>query len=78
MGVTQNFFETGGDSISALQAVAAIRTTLSQDVSIRVFFEARTIEALAAELDRSQTPQASQDDLAAMFDTLEALEFVDE
>ncbi|MBB3905719.1 phosphopantetheine-binding protein, partial [Methylobacterium brachythecii] len=78
IGVNQNFFETGGDSISALQAVAAIRTTLGQDVSIRTFFEARTIEALAAELDQSQAPEASQDDLAAMFDTLEALELVDE
>jgi len=48
VGRTDNFFELGGHSLSASTAVSHIRAELDVDVPIAAFFEAATLEALAA------------------------------
>ncbi|HET9894644.1 MAG TPA: amino acid adenylation domain-containing protein [Streptosporangiaceae bacterium] len=48
IGLTDNFFSLGGDSILAVQAVARLRER-GVDVPLRAFFEGSTVEAVAKE-----------------------------
>ncbi|MFT4126208.1 MAG: amino acid adenylation domain-containing protein [Gordonia sp. (in: high G+C Gram-positive bacteria)] len=48
IGVTTDFFELGGNSLSATRVVARIRETLHLDVGVRDLFDAPTVRALAA------------------------------
>ncbi|MGC7101695.1 amino acid adenylation domain-containing protein [Amycolatopsis lurida] len=50
LGVTDDFFAVGGDSIRTLTVVAGLRSA-GFTVSVRDVFETRTIEALAARLE---------------------------
>ncbi|MFI6024801.1 amino acid adenylation domain-containing protein [Amycolatopsis magusensis] len=52
IGVTDDFFAVGGDSIRTLTVVAGLRSA-GFTVSVRDVFETRTIEALAARLESS-------------------------
>ncbi|MDS1115206.1 amino acid adenylation domain-containing protein [Gordonia westfalica] len=53
VGATDNFFDAGGNSLIAAQAVARIRTRSGREVSVRDLFDAPTATALAARLDAS-------------------------
>ncbi|MGB8355653.1 MAG: amino acid adenylation domain-containing protein [Chthoniobacteraceae bacterium] len=53
VGIHTNFFEAGGDSLSALRIVNQIRDFLNEHVSLVVIFEAPTIAALAALLEKN-------------------------
>ncbi|MEU7731472.1 amino acid adenylation domain-containing protein, partial [Streptomyces sp. NPDC040724] len=50
VGVSDSFFDLGGDSIRAVRLAGALRTA-GHEVSIRDLFEHRTIEALAGHLE---------------------------
>ncbi|WP_433761488.1 amino acid adenylation domain-containing protein [Nocardia sp. CA-135398] len=52
LGVTDDFFAHGGNSLSAIRVVAALRSTLGVEVSLRDLFESPTIAALEQTLDR--------------------------
>ncbi|MDB1088335.1 amino acid adenylation domain-containing protein [Streptomyces sp. ACA25] len=47
-GVTDDFFDLGGDSLSAARVLTRVRTTLGTALPARALFESRTIEELAA------------------------------
>ncbi|HTX95679.1 MAG TPA: amino acid adenylation domain-containing protein, partial [Mycobacterium sp.] len=49
----QSFFELGGDSISALRAVAAINATLDVHLAVSTFFDAPSVRSLSEQLDGS-------------------------
>ncbi|MEV6138339.1 amino acid adenylation domain-containing protein [Nocardia sp. NPDC051990] len=51
-GVTDDFFAHGGNSLSAIRVVAALRSSLGVEVSLRDLFESPTIAALEQALDR--------------------------
>lgn len=51
VGIYDNFFNLGGHSILATQIMASIRDTFRVELSIRSFFEAPTIAALAQQID---------------------------
>ncbi|WP_416778068.1 amino acid adenylation domain-containing protein [Xenorhabdus budapestensis] len=50
VGIKDNFFRIGGDSIRAIKLTAAIRQTLAMDVSLAQLFELKTIEELATQI----------------------------
>ncbi|OBJ70863.1 hypothetical protein A5643_09135 [Mycobacterium sp. 1274756.6] len=47
VGVDDSFFDLGGDSLSAMRAIAAINQPFDTDVSVRALFEAPTVAQLA-------------------------------
>jgi amino acid adenylation domain-containing protein len=52
VGVTDNFFELGGHSLLMTQVISRIREAFQVELSMRVFFEKPTIEALALEIEQ--------------------------
>lgn len=57
IGIEDDFFRLGGDSISAIQMVSYLRQQLHCDVNITQVFSYRTVEALAAHLESSEPTQ---------------------
>ncbi|WP_339379120.1 amino acid adenylation domain-containing protein [Xenorhabdus lircayensis] len=50
VGIEDNFFRIGGDSIIAIKLTATIRRTLAMEVSLTQLFELKTIAGLAAQM----------------------------
>jgi len=53
VGVEDSFFDLGGDSLSAMRAIAAINASLDADVPVRALFELPTIAGLTRRLNGS-------------------------
>ncbi|MBN2442195.1 MAG: amino acid adenylation domain-containing protein [Spirochaetales bacterium] len=51
IGITQNFFDSGGHSLSATQVITRINKTYSIKLPIRIIFEAPTIEGLSRQIE---------------------------
>jgi amino acid adenylation domain-containing protein len=50
VGVDDSFFELGGDSLSAMRAVAAINTSLDAHLAVRTMFHAPSVRSLSQQL----------------------------
>lgn len=46
-----NFFEAGGDSLSALVVTAALQEDLDREIGLEVFFERETLGEVAAAIE---------------------------
>jgi acyl carrier protein len=51
VGVTDQFFELGGDSVTVMRLVSEVRSTFRLDLSIRTVFSAPTLESMAREIE---------------------------
>ena len=72
VGIHDNLFDLGGDSLLVIQIVSRIRETLRVEVSLRAIFETPTIAELAASLDRLL--QSMHEDTEKVAETLNLVE----
>jgi acyl carrier protein len=54
VGVTDDFFDLGGDSLLAMQLLARISKHLEVDIPVRILFDTPTIECLALEIETAK------------------------
>ncbi len=73
VGVTENFFDLGGHSISATQLVARVRKQMHTDLPLREVFLHPTIAAQAVALVELQLGAADADDMAQLLSSLDGL-----
>ncbi|WP_242640333.1 non-ribosomal peptide synthase/polyketide synthase [Rhodococcoides fascians] len=57
VGLDDDFFELGGNSLVATQVVSRIGAALGRNVPVRMLFEASTVESLAHRVERSSGPE---------------------
>src|SRR5262249_35122807 len=51
VGVDESFFDLGGDSLSAMRAIATIKTVLDIQLAVPNLFDAPTVRSLSQQLD---------------------------
>jgi hypothetical protein len=75
VGVRDDFFEVGGQSILATQFIARVQQVLPGTVTLQAIFEAPTIAGLADLIMRSQSEQeqVEKDELAELFAEIQGL-----
>ena len=71
IGVHDNFYELGGDSLLATQAVFRLREAFELDLPLRSLFETPTVAGLAEAIELALLAAASPDELAQALDELE-------
>ncbi|MDQ0232872.1 non-ribosomal peptide synthetase [Metabacillus malikii] len=54
IGITQNFFESGGHSLNAITLVTKLNKTFHKEISLRDIFKLPTIELLSVHLENSK------------------------
>ena len=52
VGLDESFFDLGGDSVSAMRAIAAINATLDVHLAVPTLFDARSVRSLSQQLER--------------------------
>ncbi len=57
VGVTDDFFELGGDSFLAVRLMARIRSELGRNLPLATVLDARTVERMAMAIDAEELPK---------------------
>jgi acyl-CoA synthetase (AMP-forming)/AMP-acid ligase II/acyl carrier protein len=63
LGVEDNFFDLGGDSVRAAQVVSRVQQAFGIKLSLLTLFEIPTVAGMAAVLERKQIEEADSGDL---------------
>ena len=50
VGIDESFFDSGGDSLSAMRAIAVINTALGTELGVSTLFDAPTVRSLSRQL----------------------------
>jgi glycopeptidolipid biosynthesis protein len=62
VGVDDSFFDIGGDSLKAMQLVAAVNTTLDVELAVQNLFDAPSVAGLSHQVDRHLREAGTEDD----------------
>jgi len=73
VGISDNFFQIGGHSLSAMRVVARMRSIQDLDIPVSGIFQHPTIESLAAEVDHMRVSAHSDEELLRILDEIEAM-----
>jgi acyl transferase domain-containing protein/acyl carrier protein len=74
VGIHDNLFDLGGDSLLAIQISSRVRETLHTELALRSIFETPTIAGLVASIEQQQQDAASQmNTIDAIVDLVEHL-----
>lgn len=73
IGIHDDFFELGGDSLVALQMVSRLTRTFGLELRVRDLFEATTVASLAVTLENRMLDEASPEELAEALTDLEEI-----
>lgn len=74
VGIYDNFFDLGGQSLMATQIVSHIRSTFGIEIPLHVLFDtAPTIEQMAAALENYQIAQSKPEELEKLLDEIESM-----
>lgn len=65
VGMNDNFFEIGGDSLIAAQIMTQLRQRFAMDIPLRTLFDAPTVAGVAAYVEAVQAARGAQPDDAA-------------
>lgn len=61
VGVEDDYFELGGDSVRATQLISRIKDAFSVDLSLSAFFDSPTIAEMALVIVQAQAEQADSE-----------------
>ncbi|MGD2183148.1 AMP-binding protein [Lusitaniella coriacea] len=73
VGIHDNFFQLGGDSILAAQIVNRVRNALHVELSFLIFFQQPTVARMAVNISKFQAEAVDSDELDAMLAEIESL-----
>ena len=73
VGIHDNFFDLGGNSLVATQLISRLREVFEVEITLRALFEAPTVAELGVAVVREQAAQVAEDDLAAALAELSQL-----
>lgn len=73
VGIYDNFFQLGGDSILAAQIINRIRDSMQVDLSFLIFFEQPTVASMAVKIAQTQAESVESAEILGILDNLESL-----
>ena len=73
VGIYDNFFQLGGDSILAAQIINRIRDTIGVDLSFLIFFEQPTVARMAVKIAQTQAESVESAEMSDLLDNLESI-----
>jgi acyl carrier protein len=73
IGVHDNFFSLGGNSLQATQLVSRIRDTFSVTVDLRTLFTNASIARLAELIEEQELADVGEEELLALLGTVEGM-----
>ena len=73
VGIYDNFFQLGGDSILAAQIINRIRESMQFELSFLIFFEQPTVASMAVKIAQNQAETLESEEMLGLLAELESL-----